>query len=308
MTDAAAPVLYLFFNRPDCVAESFRAIRAARPPRLYLAADAPRPSVASDGEACAAARATVEALIDWPCIVLRNYSPINLGPTRRITSAITWFFEHEEQGIIFEEDCVPDASFFPFCHELLGRYAHAPQVGMITGDQFVPGGWPGADDASYAFARLTQIWGWATWRRAWQNYDPALTAWPGARRTKALHRILPSAPNRRYWTKRFDACHRGELDVWDYGWACARWLHDQVGIVPRQNLVRYVGFRPDALHTTGSHPCANVPTTAIAFPLRHPAAIAADRGLDARTSRLLFYEGNWWTYQRDKLRRLLNGR
>lgn len=297
------PVLFIFFNRPECVATTLGAIRRARPPRLYVATDAPRPQVAEDATRCAAARVAVERLLDWPCEIFWNVAPTNIGPSRRLISAISWLFEHEERAAIFEDDCVPDPSFFPFCEELLERYQSDARVGMITGCQFVSQGWDCPDDASYAFARLTQIWGWATWRRAWANFDETLSAWPAAREAGHLRRIFPRRRDRTYWTKRFDACHRGELDVWDYRWACARWLHDQVGIAPRTNLVSYIGFRPDALHTRGAHPAANVPTTAMAFPLRHPAEVRADEALDRRTANLLFYEGGWLEYQFAKLRR-----
>ncbi len=289
---ACPPVLFVFFNRADCVEQTFGAIRAARPRRLYLATDAPRPHVPEDAARCAAAGALVEALLDWPCEVRRDYAAINLGPDRRLSGAISWVFAHEERAIIFEEDCVPDATFFPFCAELLERYATEPRVGMISGCQFVRDGWNVREGASYTFARLTQIWGWATWRRAWQNFDHDMTAWPAARAAGLMHRTFPRRRDRAYWTEIFDAVHAGRKPVWDYRWAFARWHHNQLGIAPAQNLVRYVGFRPDALHTRGEHPAAAVPLAPIAFPLRHPTTLELDGDLDRQTARILFSTGS----------------
>lgn len=297
---ATPAVLYIFFQRADCIARSLEAVRQARPARLYLAADAPRPSVPTDEARCAAARRQVEALLDWPCTVWRDYAPTNLGPTRRITSAIDWVFRHEEQAIILEEDCVAGRDFFPFCGELLGQYADDPSIGMISGDQFVAGGWPAAG-ASFAFAYLAQIWGWATWRRAWTHFDRTLAAWPEARRQNLLRHIFPHYyPHRRYWRKRFDACHAGQLDVWDYHWVFSRWHQRQKALVPTSNLVSYIGFRDDALHTRGPHPAANLATPSIPFPLRPPTSDRIDHALDDATARLLFFEGGyfpWLEYQ-----------
>lgn len=295
MSIATQPaVLLIFFNRPDCAERSLAAIRAARPRRLYLVTDAPRPDVATDHTRCAATRELVERGVDWPCEVFKNYAPTNLGPQLRIVSGITWLFDHEERAIILEEDCVPDVTFFKFCEELLDRYADDTRVGMISGDQFVPGGWPTAD--SYRFVRLSQIWGWATWRRAWKNFDEHMALWPDAAHRGFLTKIFRLRRDRKYWHKRLAQCHRGELTVWDYQWAFARWAHDQLGIIPSRNLVSYIGFRPDALHTVGPHPCADLPTVPMVFPLRHPISVVADHALDAATARLLFYEGNWFSY------------
>ena len=297
---ARAPILFIFFRRPDCVARSFAAIRAARPERLYLATDAPRPQVPDDATQCAAARRVVEENLDWPCTVWRDYASTNLGPSRRIESAIDWVFRAEDRAIILEEDCVAGSDFFPFCDALLDHYAPDERVGMISGDQFVPGGWP-TPGASYTFAYLAQIWGWATWRRAWAQYDATMADWPEARRQNILRWIFPDYyPHRRYWRRRFDACHADTLDVWDYRWAFARWRQAQKAIVPSHNLVSYVGFRDDALHTRGPHPAAALPVEPLSFPLRHPARLQVDTKLDDATARRLFFEGGyfpWLEYQ-----------
>lgn len=303
---SSPPVLLIFFSRADCAAQTLTALRAARPARLYLAADAPRSHVPDDTARCAATRAVVESGIDWPCTVQRDYAVTNLGADRRVTSAISWFFDQEESGVVLEEDCVPDATFFPFCSELLARYASDERVGLISGDQFVPGGWPCADGASYAFVQLAQIWGWASWRRAWRLLDAqTLARWPEARSADMLRPLFARARDRRYWRDRFDECHAGRSEVWDYRWSLARWLHGQCGIVPVQNLVSYIGFRPDALHTTGPHAAANLPATPMAFPLRHPAQVAVDRQLDVATSRILFSTGSLRARAGFRLRQLL---
>jgi hypothetical protein len=116
-----APVLFLIFNRPEPTRRVFEAIRRARPVRLYVAADGPRDAVPTDHELCRQAREITE-LIDWPCEVKRLYRDKNLGCRAAVSSAITRFFEQEERGIILEDDCLPEPSFFPFCEELLERY------------------------------------------------------------------------------------------------------------------------------------------------------------------------------------------
>ena len=127
------PVLLLTFNRPDTTVQVLEAIRAARPTRLFVASDGPRPNVPTDAERVAATRALVDEMIDWPCHVEYRYSDTNQGCGIGVASAISWFFEHEEAGIILEDDTVPSASFFLFCDELLERYREDERIGMISG-------------------------------------------------------------------------------------------------------------------------------------------------------------------------------
>lgn len=289
------------FRREDLALRTFEPIRAARPSRLYLAADGPRSHVPGEAEACAQTRAAIEARIDWPCTVQRDYSASNLGCGRRVSSAIARAFEQEERLIIIEDDCLAEPTFFRFCDELLDRYEQDERVAMISGDQFGRGGWPGGG-YSYTYVRLAQIWGWATWRRAWKNFDYELQAWPAERRHGLLERTFPRRRDRRYWTKNFDECLA--IDSWDYQWAFARWRCGQVGIVPDRNLVSNLGFTGAALHTTDDeHPAAAVPRVPMEFPLRHPQHVALDDALDVRTARILFSTGDfrsWWKYQREQ--------
>jgi len=301
MNDAGVTaVLLIVFKREGFALRLLQVLREVRPARLYLAADAPRPDVAGEAIACASTWQSVRQAVNWPCQVLTHQPPQNVGPAHFVPQAIDWMFSHEERGIILEEDCIPHRDFFRFCDELLECYARDERVAMISGCQFVPGGWP-CGGASYAFVRLAQIWGWATWRRAWQNYDFSMRAWPEERSRGLLDRIFSTRRDRRHWTENFDRAL--SIDSWDYQWCFARWRLGQAGIVPSRNLVANVGFGPEALHTkAANHPSANLPTIPLEFPLQHPPSFVLDDALDAQSARLLFCGGftAWWNYQRDQ--------
>ena len=171
----SVPVLFLIFNRPDTTALVMEAIRAARPARLYVAADGPRPGCPGDAERCAEARRVVTA-VDWPCQVKTLFRETNLGCRKAVSSAIDWLFACEEEGIILEDDCVPTSDFFSFCGELLERFRDDKQIMAICGSCYAE-----AEPnyrASYYFSYYADPWGWATWRRAWRLYDGDLSRWP----------------------------------------------------------------------------------------------------------------------------------
>ena len=91
-TSFNTPVLFLIFNRPNTTQQVFSAIRKAKPPRLYIAADGPRSDYPNDAESCEIAR-SIATNVDWECDVKTLFRETNLGCSLAVTSAIDWFFE-----------------------------------------------------------------------------------------------------------------------------------------------------------------------------------------------------------------------
>ena len=211
----------------------------------------------------------VQRSIDWPCEVATLYRDTNLGLQAAVTSAVDWFFEHVDAGIVLEDDCVPEPDFFPFAGDLLDRYRDEPRVMHVSGLNMRPQETFGAD--SYFFAAVGHIWGWATWRRAWQLFEPALPSWPEVRRrtgrgASPLHRALGH---------KFASARAGRKWTWARAWYYATVRHDGLAVIPASNLVRNVGFGPEATHTRGGrHPLRVAPGNGLDFPLRHPAALS----------------------------------
>jgi hypothetical protein len=239
------PILFLIFNRPELTQRVFHSIRRQKPTRLYLAADGPRRDKAGERELCAQARKIVDQ-IDWDCDLQTLFRDENLGCGRAVSEAITWFFSHEVEGIILEDDCLPSDSFFPFCAEMLKRFRGDPAVGSISGDCFFPRSLHHPDP--YFFSKYVQIWGWATWRRTWQQYelDLAGSVEDWGRIIRERHPIDLEA---KYWLEIYKALKSGMIDTWDYQVMFCCWKHSQVHIAPTRNLVENLGYGPDATHT-----------------------------------------------------------
>jgi hypothetical protein len=241
------PVLMTIFNRPEQTAKVLGQVRGVRPTRLYVAADGPRAGRPDDAIKSRETRALFEA-IDWDCRVHRLFRDENLGCRKAMISAINWFFESEERGIILEDDCFPDPTFFPYCSTLLERYAKEPKVMMISGDDFRFGRAP--VEVSYYFTHYVPIWGWATWRRAWSLYDPAMTTWPDFKRSRRLYDILPDHHAAGYFERAYDRTYRNEIDTWDYQWSYTILKEGGLSICPNGNLVSNIG--PQGVHMSGS--------------------------------------------------------
>ncbi len=270
-TQLVTPVALIVFNDPEATRRVFAAVAAARPSRLLLIADGPRTNRPGEAERCVEVKKIVSA-VDWPCQVETNYVSENMGPRRRIISGIDWVFSRVEEAIILEHDCLPDASFFPYCAELLERYRHQPQIGCITGFNPLEKNFPFR--YSYYYSMVAMLWGWATWRRVWQQYDEHLSTWPRVKEDGLLHLLFPNKRVIAYWTWIFDRMYDGTgPSTWDYQLAYTCWTRNWLSILPRRNLVQYIGFGPQAVHTTVSDSVLAVPAGAISFPLDHPPAI-----------------------------------
>ena len=280
------PVLLMVFSRPDTTRRVFEALRRARPARLYVAADGPRPGHPTDAARCAETRALVQD-VDWPCEVFTLFQDENLNCGRAPVAAINWFFAHETAGIILEDDCVPAPSFFPFCAELLARYRDDARVMHIGGNNFGSEAQGPQDPAapSYYFSTQRNSWGWATWRRAWQLYDYHLTDFRRVAAAGELNDAFTGPLEKRYRLGKM----AGVLalpqppDVWDYQWEYTIARHHGLYIVPAVNLVGNIGFGGDSTHThDGGDALGALPARDVAFPLRHPARVAQDRRRDNR--------------------------
>jgi hypothetical protein len=270
------PVVLLIFNRPDFTEIVFRAIAQARPKRLYVFADGPRNS--HEAALCAKARAVIK--VDWPCDLTMEVSEVNLGCRQRSASGFDRVFAESETAILFDDDCVPDPTFFRFCEEMLDRYRDDARVMSITGSNYL-GRWTrGWRSPSYTFSHFGSPWGWASWRRAWERYDDTMQAWKHPTTKPWLQDVLRNEELYQFQAKRFDAVY-GNRHSWDVSWLFAKLLEAGLTIVPAVNLIRNIGCQ-GGNSIPATHLLANMPTSPLTFPLRHPKAVVVDREYDLK--------------------------
>jgi len=262
------PVLFLVFNRPAQTAQVWDAIRRVRPAQLFVVADGPRPNCPEDEAECAAVRRIIETTLDWPCDVKTLFRPTNLGCKESVSSGIAWFFEQVEEGIILEDDTLPVGSFFEYCSTLLERYRNESRIMHIGGNNFQFGRKRGT--ASFYFSRHAYIWGWATWRRAWENYNVGMTDFSEAEWEVQMQDWVRSPAERSFWKDIFASVRAGKIDTWDFQWTYAVLARRGISAFPNRNLVSNIGFGEKAMHTRDSRSrLSRLPTEemgAIIFP------------------------------------------
>ena len=252
---ASTPVLLLTFKRPNAVQQVLNAIRLYQPKCLYISSDGPRNEKLEEQEKIKAVRNLVLSQIDWPCDVKILFHEKNLGCRVAVSTAIDWFFENETEGIILEEDCVPNPSFFQYTDSLLTYYRNDSRIMSISGHNFhFNKHKKNSFLDSYYFSRYHHCWGWATWRRAWQYYDREMLNWPSLKDSNWLLSVGDgNVYFKEYWTSIFDRAYYNKVDSWAYRWLFSCWNQHGLSILPMTSLIRNIGFDEEATHTKLNH-------------------------------------------------------
>jgi len=290
----STPVLFIVFNRPDTTKLVFEEIRKVRPTQLYVTGDGPRTHKEGEQELVRQAREIATA-VDWPCEVTTLFREKNLGCKYAVGGALNWFFGQVEEGIVLEDDDLPDPSFFPFCVEMLERYRDDERIMHISGNNFQQKNEKYVCDASYYFSAAPHIWGWASWKRAWKHYDIEVRQWPEVR-DKGLLKGVFDGPGVFRWGWLFQQYYDKKINSYDTQWAFACIINRGLAITPRTNLVTNIGFGPGATH--GQDPSdhqANIPLEAVSFPLMHPREVMVHSIADAYTYRYLYRINFYWS-------------
>jgi hypothetical protein len=245
-----APVLFIVFNRPELTILTLDAISKAKPRKLYVACDGPRNGNVEDVHNVDKVKGIIKK-IDWKCDVKYLFNEKNLGCGRGPANAISWFLSQEESGIIIEDDCVTSLSFFAFCESMLEKYRFNENIMSIAGTNICKGV---SYETDYVFTNFPLMWGWATWRRAWNRYDFEISDWP---KVKAKGSFSELSKDRwkfhpvyvEFFNKTYDTIRNSNPTVWDHQWIFSHWNKAGLTVISTKNLVSNIGFGNDATHT-----------------------------------------------------------
>ncbi len=242
-----SPVLFLVFNRPEQTKRVFMEIKKARPTKLFIASDGPRENMLGEKKIVQEIREYILKNITWKCQVKTLFRDKNVGCKIAVSSAITWFFENVKEGIILEDDCLPSQGFFDFCQIMLKKYRNNHNIYHISGTN--------VEEISilpqdHFFSNCFNVWGWATWKRAWKKYDVKMKDWKNWRNFRFLnfmhqYSLLTKFKSWRLYNKTYS----GKIDTWDYQWDFICKKNMALAAIPCKNLITNIGFK-QGTHTT----------------------------------------------------------
>jgi len=281
----ATPILFLIYNRPEQTRKVFKKIREIKPKYLYISADGPKNGMIEDIENCNDSRMVIDQ-IDWDCELKTKLNQKNLGCKIGVSSGISWFFQHVNEGIILEDDCVPDISFFSFCKYLLKKYRYDTRIMHISGTNFQDGIL--RDDSSYYFSKYVYVWGWATWKRAWDLYDVKIQNFDKFLMHKSIKNIFTDKKEQKFLLNNFNLAYTNKKMTWDYQWHYTNLINNGLSITPNKNLVSNIGFGKEATHTPQKHhPFSNRPVDKLDN-ISHPSFIIPNIEADRYTYKKYF--------------------
>lgn len=268
------PILFIVFNRPTVALQAFQKIKEIKPTALYIASDAARKDYVEEAIKVKETRCRILEEVTWPCEVRTLFQNENLGCGLGVYTAIDWFFQNESQGIILEDDCVVDISFFQFMKEMLMKYENDDRIGMVAGTNPIKSvEWR----CSYCFSKYKSCWGWGTWRRAWQNMDINMS-W----RQNGLHSILYNSgfcgKDISGWKYKLRCIDGDIVSAWDWQWYFSLAAQNQLCIYPAVNLVSNIGNDANATHTSLGD--ITLKSYSLDFPLLHPRYVVPDYNFD----------------------------
>lgn len=287
-------VALIFFTRTVTLAKVFERIKEVKPSRLFLIQDGPRANVPSDIVNIKKCREIVEN-IDWECTVFKNYAEENLGCGRRPHTGISWVFEHTDQAVIIEDDCVVEKSFFSFCKEMLSKYQEDERVGMISSWNHL--GKYDFGGASYGFSKVAGCGAWATWKSRWDKCRYNLDYLTPYLESCLLQDITPSYVAKKKvkkWKEAQKEIHMGKnISYWDHQWNCVRCLNSWLSITPKYNQMQNIGDGAGGTHFGKTLPkriqkIFNMQTFDLEFPLTHTTTVIDDRNYDKQCFKILY--------------------
>ena len=242
------PILLMTWRRPLETSKVIKALSLVKPENLFISSDGPIPDDPIENKKVLDTRSIIERDINWKCNIQWLRQEVNLGCKLGCTTAIDWFFQNVEEGIILEDDTLPHPDFFQYCQELLQKYRTDDRVWCISGSNFQNGNWRG--DGSYYFGRFPLLWGWAGWRNIWEKYDFELKEWPILKDSEMLDFIFNDPLEKEYWSNIWENLFsNGEPDTWCYQWCMKCVINNALIATPNKNLISNIGFGPDAAHT-----------------------------------------------------------
>lgn len=281
MNSYNTPILFIIFNRYDTEIQVFNKIKDIKPKQLFIAADGPRENRKDDDEKCKKARSIID-LIDWDCEVKTLFREKNLGCGKGVSGAISWFFENVEKGIILEDDCIPNDDFFIYCQDLLERYKDDDRISVVSGTN---NEMTSNTNYSYYYSVNAQIWGWATWKRVWNNYRYDINDFDKHVLKQKIKKYASTIGERILLNYRLSmissnkVMEKRHVDTWDYQAYMSFLMKDYLAIIPQKCLISNVGFGEDATHTNNISESKTYETHSI-LPLIYNDEVKRDLDVD----------------------------
>lgn len=243
MTQKLAPVVLFTYKRlshTKLVIESLQKNVLAKKSILFVLSDLFKND--NDKEDVLAVRRYIRTIKGFRRIIIIENRK-HRGCANSIISGVTRILQDFNKGIFLEDDLITSPHFLNFMNDGLSVYESNTKVASIVGYMY-PIDFKKVDTF---FMKGTDCWGWATWKRAWDNFDPdGISLYERLKKRKLLKQYdyennLPTSLD-------LIAFNKGIQDSWDNRWHASIFLKDMYSLFPTKSLIKNIGF-----DNTGTH-------------------------------------------------------
>ena len=235
------PILVVIYNRVEFTHDLFDILHDLRPSKLYVAADGAKQEDKYDYPHCLEARCVF--MPEWECEMNTLYKDAHLGKSAMVAAAMSWFFEHETEGIVLFDDTLPHPDFFPFCKWMLEKYRDDPRIMHIGGTNMLRKPEKYVEE-SYYFSAYPATWGFATWKDKWKGFDLKMKELENIEFSDLTTQYQFKSKVVNFWKRRFNLLKTENIDIWEYQYIFHLWFKNGYCITPARNLVQNRGFHP----------------------------------------------------------------
>jgi hypothetical protein len=239
-----APIALFVYNRPEHTRRTLSYLQK------NLLADESRLFIFSDGPKTEADKVKVEEVRQLAKDVtgFKSVKVItrkeNLGLANSIISGVTKLVNEYDKVIVFEDDLLSSPYTLQYFNEGLNRYASEEKVMHIGAYMY---DLPDKKLPQTFFYRAATSWGWATWARAWKDFEPDIDKLISQFDKQKIH--LFSIENRMNFWKQMRAFKAGKNNSWAIRWYASIFLKDGLTLNPSHSLVHNIGHDGSGVHS-----------------------------------------------------------
>lgn len=247
-----APIVLFCYNRPEhtsIVLEALSANDLAGESRLFIFSDAPKTEASDqDREKVLAVRKIIRAK-KWTSEVNIIEQVTNKGLADSITDGISEVVSKYGKVIVLEDDIVPQKGFLKYMNEALEMYESDDSVMNISA-YIYPYNRPENTPDTF-FLKIAGGWGWATWKRAWNQYNPDAEVLINSLEEKKLVSGL-NIENSHDFFSQLLANKNKSLYTWGVKWYASWFLAGGFNLFPKESIVKNIGFDGTGIHSGSS--------------------------------------------------------
>lgn len=240
-----APIILFAYNRPSHTLRTLEALalnELAKESVLYIFSDGIKEN--ADSNSIQKINETREVIKSkqWCKEVNIIERKQNFGLAKSVIEGVTEIINKYQKVIVLEDDLVTSPYFLKFMNETLHKYEKEESVACISAYIYPIDNLP-----ELFFIKGADCWGWATWKRAWDLFEPDGSKLLNIIESKKLTSEFDL--NKGYpYTKMLREQISGLNHSWAIRWYASAFIKNKLCLYPGKSLVNNIGTDGSGTH------------------------------------------------------------